>query len=296
MRLFHVTFQLSANLQLCSTPGASVTEGTYLSAANANTTFLVTANGGGSYTVDGTINGSPCGATAASGNLFDISVAGTGTSGTGTVTVTSVTLRDCPNNTLASTIGGPASVTIDTAPVTVAAIATPQDVTELSTLTITPSATLTSCATGPATWSVSPALPAGATFNTSTGEIQWTPACGTAGNYGPFTLTATAASGDAGSSNAFTIVVAHKTYAIAASAGAGGAISPSGSVVVNCGADQEFTITPDACHTIAAVIVDSNPQGAVASYTFTNVTANHTIAASFTLNTYTIAASAGSGG
>jgi hypothetical protein len=48
MRLFHVTFQLSANLQLCSTPGASVTEGAYLSAANPNTTFLVTPNGGGS--------------------------------------------------------------------------------------------------------------------------------------------------------------------------------------------------------------------------------------------------------
>jgi hypothetical protein len=296
MRLFHVTFQLSADLQLCSTPGASVTEGAYLTGANPNTTFLVTPNGGGSYTVDGTINGSPCGATAASGNLFNIGVAGTGTTGTGTVTLTALTLRDCANNTLASTMGGPASVTIDTAPVSVAAIPTPANVVELSTLIITPAAVLTSCATGPVTWSVAPALPAGATFNTTSGEIQWTPPCGTAGTYGPFTLTATAASGDAGSSNAFSMVVAHKTYTIAASAGAGGSISPSGSASVNCGEDQAFTITPDACHTIADVLVDGVSQGAVTTFTFTNVTGNHTIAASFNLVSYTITASAGAGG
>src|SRR5262249_40348412 len=153
--------QLSSDLQLCSTPGASVTEGAYLSSVNPSTTFLVTSNGGGSYTVDGTINGTPCGATASSGNLFNISVKGTGTSGTGTVPIAALTLRDCSNNPLASTIGSAASVTIDTAPVTVAAIATPQNVVEQSPLTFTPSATLTACATGPVTWSVSPALPSG---------------------------------------------------------------------------------------------------------------------------------------
>src|SRR5206468_1916546 len=86
------------------------------------------------------------------------------------------------------------------------------------------------------------------------------------------------------------------TYTIAASAGTGGAISPSGNTSVNCGANQTFTITPDGCHTIANVLVDGVSVGAVASYTFTNVTAAHTIAASFTLNAYTIAATAGSGG
>src|SRR5207302_5745090 len=63
-----------------------------------------------------------------------------------------------------------------------------------------------------------------------------------------------------------------------------------------CGDAQAFTIAPDACHTIADVLVDGVSAGAVGSYTFSNVTANHTIAASFTLNTYTIAASAGAGG
>jgi len=70
-------------------------------------------------------------------------------------------------------------------------------------------------------------------------------------------------------------------YTIAASAGAGGAISPSGNVAVGCGANQTFTITTDACHNIAEVLVDGNSVGAVASYTFTNVITNHTIAASF---------------
>ena len=86
------------------------------------------------------------------------------------------------------------------------------------------------------------------------------------------------------------------TYTIVASAGTGGSISPSGDVGVNCGANQAFTITPDACHDVANVLVDGSPVGAVSNYTFTNVQANHTIAASFALKTYTITASAGAGG
>src|SRR5207249_7633682 len=83
-----------------------------------------------------------------------------------------------------------------------------------------------------------------------------------------------------------------KSLTIAASAGSSGSISPSGSVTVACGADQAFTITPDACHTIADVLVDGVSVGAVSSYTLTNVTANHTIAASFATNTSAIAACA----
>src|SRR5439155_8401417 len=87
----------------------------------------------------------------------------------------------------------------------------PQTLHEQPTLTVTPRGPLWACATGPLTWSVSPALPAGASFSTSTGEIVWTPACGEAGSYGPFTLTATAATLESGSSNAFKIDVTHKT-------------------------------------------------------------------------------------
>src|SRR5213075_718126 len=62
---------------------------------------------------------------------------------------------------------------------------------------------------------------------------------------------------------------------ITASAGAGGAISPSGAVAVNCGTDKTFTITPAACYHIADVAVDGVSVGAVASRTLTNVTGAH---------------------
>jgi hypothetical protein len=68
---------------------------------------------------------------------------------------------------------------------------------------------------------------------------------------------------------------------LTASAGAGGSISPSGATVVTYGQNQSYTITPDACYTIADVLVDGVSVGAVSSYTFNNVSADHTIAASF---------------
>ncbi|MCC7261111.1 MAG: VCBS repeat-containing protein [Candidatus Latescibacteria bacterium] len=72
------------------------------------------------------------------------------------------------------------------------------------------------------------------------------------------------------------------TYTITASAGANGSISPSGAVPVNKNASQTFTITPSAGYLIQDVVVDGSSVGAVSSYTFGNITANHTIAASFT--------------
>jgi hypothetical protein len=87
------------------------------------------------------------------------------------------------------------------------------------------------------------------------------------------------------------------TYTITATAGTGGTISPSGSVAVNEGANRTFTITPNSGYKISSVTVDGTSVGAVTSYTFTNVVANHTIAASFVaVPTYTISASAGTGG
>ena len=74
------------------------------------------------------------------------------------------------------------------------------------------------------------------------------------------------------------------TYTITASAGANGSISPSGSVKVNSGAGQTFTITPSANYAVSAVTVDGSNKGAVTTYPFTNVTANHTISATFALN------------
>lgn len=70
-------------------------------------------------------------------------------------------------------------------------------------------------------------------------------------------------------------------YTITASAGAGGSINPSGSVSVPLGGNKVFTITANAGYAIADVVVDGVSQGAISTYTFSNVTANHTITASF---------------
>ena len=71
------------------------------------------------------------------------------------------------------------------------------------------------------------------------------------------------------------------TYTITASAGSHGSISPSGSITVNQGSNKSFTITPDTGYQIDDVLVDGSSKGAVSSYTFTNVTQDHTISATF---------------
>ena len=79
-----------------------------------------------------------------------------------------------------------------------------------------------------------------------------------------------------------------KTYTITATAGAGGSINPAGNVNVTHGSNQSFTITPDTGYDIEDVKVDGVSVGAVSSYTFNNVTANHTISVTFKLKTYTL--------
>ena len=66
-------------------------------------------------------------------------------------------------------------------------------------------------------------------------------------------------------------------YTIKTTAGAGGSISPSGSVSVREGRDQTFTITPDKSYAVSNVKIDGKSIGAVKSYTFENVSRTHTI-------------------
>ena len=74
-------------------------------------------------------------------------------------------------------------------------------------------------------------------------------------------------------------------YTIEATAGAGGAISPSGSVSVREGGDQTFTITPDKGYAVSTVKIDGKSIGAVKSYTFENVSRTHTIEVVFVKGT-----------
>ena len=69
---------------------------------------------------------------------------------------------------------------------------------------------------------------------------------------------------------------------MASATGSGGGISPTGTTTAYEGDDVTYTITPDPGFGIAGVLVDGVPQGALATYTFTGVTAGHTIVASFT--------------
>ncbi len=108
---------------------------------------------------------------------------------------------------------------------------------------------------------------------------------GTAGSY-TATFTATSNQGKAASATR-TITVNPASLTINASAGANGTITPSGAISVASGASQAFTVTPNVGYTIASVTVDGVNQGGISTYTFTNVTAGHTISATF-------AASAGS--
>ena len=72
------------------------------------------------------------------------------------------------------------------------------------------------------------------------------------------------------------------TYTIIPSAGAGGTITPGTPQTVNYGGSAIFAIAPNPYYRIVDVTVDGVSQGAIASYTFTNVTADHIIVATFT--------------
>jgi ELWxxDGT repeat protein len=69
--------------------------------------------------------------------------------------------------------------------------------------------------------------------------------------------------------------------AVTASAGSNGSISNSGSTNVNYGDNQTYTITAASGYCADSLIVDGVKVAPASSYTFTNVTASHTIIANF---------------
>jgi len=69
-------------------------------------------------------------------------------------------------------------------------------------------------------------------------------------------------------------------FTITATAGNNGSITP-GPVTVAQGSGKTFTIEANSGYEIADVVVDNQSKGVVTSYTFNNIAANHTIAATF---------------
>jgi hypothetical protein len=70
-------------------------------------------------------------------------------------------------------------------------------------------------------------------------------------------------------------------YTLTASSGPGGNINPP-STTLQAGGNYTFYITPSVGYQTAVVTVDSIPIGAVAEYSFSNVSNNHSIRATFT--------------
>lgn len=97
-----------------------------------------------------------------------------------------------------------------------------------------------------------------------------------------------------------TIVVSFKlkSYMIISSANTGGVITPSGTSTINHGSSQSYIVTANTGYTISDVQVDGVSQGAISSYTFSNVTTTHNIQALFSVTgtTHTITANSDSNG
>jgi hypothetical protein len=85
-------------------------------------------------------------------------------------------------------------------------------------------------------------------------------------------------------------------YRITSAAATGGTISPSGQIALIHGSSATFSIIPDPGYSIADVLVNNNSVGARSSYTFNNISANHTISATFRRNSVSIHSEAGAGG
>ncbi len=86
-------------------------------------------------------------------------------------------------------------------------------------------------------------------------------------------------------------------HIITASSGAGGSITPSGTVSAAAGSSIYFAITPEAGYYIADVVIDSISTGPIAGYLFSGITAGHTISVIFSNNwsrSYYVDASSGS--
>ena len=78
-------------------------------------------------------------------------------------------------------------------------------------------------------------------------------------------------------------------FTITATAGNGGKIAPTGATNVYKGTSKEFTITPNDGYHVDSLTVDGTAVDVVTEYTFSDVTANHTIAVTFAKDAMTVA-------
>ena len=250
----------------------------------------------------------------AGGTISPIGTATTSTATSGTSTITSVTVTQSATQTFSITPNSGytiSNVTVDGISVGTVTSYTFSNVTANHTMTATfASSTASSTFTVTSTAGTGGSISPNGITNVSSGGSQ---AYTITPNIGYYTVSVTVdgtvmASNLGGYNYTFSNVTANHTisatfgvatYTITASTGTGGSISPTGTARVNYGTSQTYTITPAAGYSIASVTVDGTSVGAVSSYTFSNVKANHTIAATFataTISGFTITASTGING
>jgi hypothetical protein len=140
--------------------------------------------------------------------------------------------------------------------------------------------------------SVTVTTQAGCTWSASSGT-SWVTITAGASLSGPGTVSYSVASNTATASRSASMTIAGNAFTVSqqgattsgvtitSSAGSGGSISPSGTVTVSSGSSKTFTISPRWFYTVSDVKVNGVSVGAVKTYTFSNVTKNQTISATF---------------
>jgi len=96
--------------------------------------------------------------------------------------------------------------------------------------------------------------------------------------------------------HSISVTFAITQHTITPSATGNGTISPNTPQTVNDGDDSpQFSMTPAAHYHLSQLLIDASPVPPSATYTFHNVTVNHSIAASFAIDTFQVNASVSGG-
>ncbi len=101
---------------------------------------------------------------------------------------------------------------------------------------------------------------------------------------------------DVDANHEVSVTFAINSYTLTGSAGSAGWITPEGVASKTYGSDATYVFTPFPGYHVADVLVDGFSVGAVASYTFNDVAADHAIAVTFAQNTYMVASAVGANG
>lgn len=288
-RGYSVTLHIdTARLGLCAAgpPSLSVHPGSWL-AAYTNTVFEVVDDGGGSYTVDASLLGSPCGVTGG-GQLFTLDLKSTGADGTGAISITSVKVRDCSGAVIPVAPGATAQLTILNTPIAIL-----PDTLPAGALGIAYSKTLIAAAGAPPfTFTrTAGALPNGLTLS-SGGVISGIP---TATGSFPFTATVVDVNDCTGSHN-YTIAISCSPIALEPADLAYGVVGISYSQTLTASAGTpplHFTVTDGSLPTGLSLnstsgLISGTP-GAVGTGVFTVAVADSngcTGSANFTLDVF----------